>query len=146
MRKEKKSKHFLNKPVFPGGLAAIKKVISENLKYPEEAQINQIEGSVYLRYEIDYKGQVKEAKIISSLGYGCDEEAIRLVKLLRFEVPKTRGFKVAYHKNIRIHFNLPKTEAPSKTIINYSYSTNSTDKKNNKKKPNSGNYNYTIRL
>ncbi len=146
MRKEKKSNHFLNKPVFPGGLDAIKKIISENLKYPEEAQKNQIEGAVYLRYEIDYKGKVNGAKIISSLGHGCDEEAIRLVKLLQFEVPKTRGFKVVYHKNIRIHFSLPKTETPSKPAVNYSYSTKSTVKNNKEKKPNSGSFNYTIRL
>ena len=141
MRKEKKSKHFLQKPVFPGGLSAIKKFIAENLKYPKEAQKKQIEGAVYLRYEIDYKGMVNDVKIISSLGYGCDEEATRLVKLFRFEVPKTRGLKVGYHKNIRIHFKLPLPKAAKPEIqVNYTIS-----KKEEKKKDiDSSGFDYTI--
>ena len=60
-----------------------------------------------MRYEINYKGDVTDVKIIGGLDDSCNEEAIRVVKLFKFVVPKNpRGIKVTFHKNIRIHFRL----------------------------------------
>ena len=78
-KRSAKDKHFLKQPIYKGGQKVMDKVIQENLKYPKEALANKIEGSVYLRYGIDYKGNVIETKVISSLGYGCAEEAVRIV-------------------------------------------------------------------
>ena len=90
-------------------------LIKENLKYPPKAIKNKIEGKVHLRYEIDYKGNVVRTSVISSLGYGCDEEAERLVKLLKFEIPKVpRKMRLKFNKTIRINFKLPKPK-PKKT-------------------------------
>lgn len=73
-----------------------------------------------MRYDIDFKGNVVDAKILAGLGHGCDEEALRLVKLLKFDVQKTRGLRVLYHKNIQIHFRLPKAvKAPAPTVVQY---------------------------
>jgi len=109
MSKSKKDEHFVKKPIYPGGLTAMRKLIAAELKYPAEALKEKIEGSVYVRYGIDYNGRVSEVKVLQGLGHDCDEEAIRVVKLLKFEVPKTpRRVKVGFHKKIRIHFKLPK--------------------------------------
>jgi len=127
MKKEKKDKHFLHKPVFPGGIKAMRKLIRENLQYPEAARNKKVEGTVHLRYAINYLGEVTEAKVISGLSSGCDEEAVRLVKLFRFEVPKNRKVRVLFHKTIQVHFRLPKraqpkAEAPDTTrTITYQY-------------------------
>lgn len=110
MRKERKEKHFIRKPFYEGGLKAMREFIAKNKKYPQEALDKKIEGIVYLKYTIDYKGKVIETKVLRSLGYGCDEEAQRIVKLLRFEAPKNRGVKIKFFKNIQIHFKLPKKE------------------------------------
>lgn len=110
MRKEAKDIEFIKKPVYKGGPKAMRKFIEQHLRYPKEALEKKVEGTVYLNYDINHKGEVIGAKVIKSVGYGCDEEAIRLVKLLKFEVPKNHGVRVVFHKNIQIHFRLPKVK------------------------------------
>ncbi len=91
----------------PGGSKSIKEFIAKNLKYPPEALANRIEGSVTLRLTINHKGHVTEAHVISHLGHGCDEEAVRVASMLIFEVEPPRGLRVVYHKKLTIHFKLP---------------------------------------
>ncbi len=120
MRKEAKDKEFIKKPVYKGGPKALQKFIGQHLRYPEEALEKKVEGTVFLNYDINHEGQVTGARVIKGLGYGCDEEALRLVKLLKFEVPKNRGVRVVFHKNIQIHFRLPKEkEKPLQVQYNY---------------------------
>lgn len=150
MSKEKKDKNFIKKPIYEGGPSALKAFIGKNLRYPKAALEEKIEGTVVLKYSIDYKGKVVDAKVISGLGHGCDEEAIRLARLLKFEVPRTRGVKVLFHKDIKIHFRLPKKKAsPEKAqaaTILYSY----TEKKKKEEEKNppkeNGGYSYTVTI
>ena len=46
----------------------MKKFIGSNLRYPEEALKNKIEGTVYLRYDIDHQGTVTDAKVVKGIG------------------------------------------------------------------------------
>ncbi|MEM6722416.1 MAG: energy transducer TonB, partial [Bacteroidota bacterium] len=109
MDHSRKKKDFIYQPIYRGGQEAMKTFISQNLKYPEAAQKAGVEGTVRINYDINHLGKVIKTKVISSLGHGCDEEAQRLVKLLRFEIPKKpRNLKVRFHKDINIHFKLPK--------------------------------------
>jgi protein TonB len=125
MHKETKDKDFLRKPIYKGGQKALRKFIGDNLRYPPEALENKIKGTVYVKYTIGQKGNVTDAKVVSGIGHGCDEEALRLVKLLHFEVPKNRGLRVLFHQNIQIHFRLPKVE--NKPInVQYNYVTTPT--------------------
>jgi protein TonB len=118
MDKDSRDKRFIRKPIYPGGKAAYNAFITSNLKYPEAALKKRIEGKVRLRYGINYKGDVIEVKVQSSLGHGCDEEAIRIIKLLKFEVPKgPRKLKVLFHKTITINFKLPKQKIVTKKIV-----------------------------
>lgn len=132
MKKKRKEKHFIDKPEYLGGLSAMRTFIKKNLKYPDEALEKKIEGSVYCTYQVSYKGKVEKVKVISGLGYGCDEEAIRLIKLLKFTPPKApRKMKIWFNKKLRIHFRLPKTKPspkekkinPPKYNVSVSYST-----------------------
>lgn len=144
VKKQRKEKHFIKKPVYPGGQKALNAFIREHLKYPKDALEQGIEGSVYIRYSIGIKGDVVQTQVISSLGHGCDEEAERLVKLLRFDVDKVFRARVLYHKKIRVWFKRPKQSAPKaevKTQINYQLTST---KKKSKITP-SG-FSYTITL
>ncbi len=114
MEREKKPKHFINHPTYPGGNKAFTDFIYGNLKYPKLAAEARLEGVVLLRYDIDNQGVVSDVQLMKGLGLGCDEEAIRVVKLLRFEVPKNRGLRVTFHKNVRIQFKMAKVEAVPK--------------------------------
>lgn len=118
MKKERKVDSFIKQPYFQGGEKALKDFVSKHLVYPELARINNIEGDVSMRYEINHKGDVTDVKIIGGLDDSCNDEAIRVVKLFKFVVPKNpRGIKVTFHKNIRIHFRInqakPVTTTPS---------------------------------
>jgi len=116
-KKERKGKHFLKQPIYKGGKVAMDTLIKQSLVYPKKALEEKIEGSVYVRYEIDYKGKVKGTKVLSSLGYGCDEEACRIIKMFQFEVPQIpRKMKALFNKNIRIHFRLPKQKKVTQSI------------------------------
>ena len=108
MEKEKKPKHFIAQPTYPGGSKAMTDFIYKNLRFPKLAAEAKLEGMVFLRYDIDDKGRVTDVLVIKSLGKGCDEEAVRVTKMLRFDVPKNRGLRVTFHKNLRIQFKMAK--------------------------------------
>ena len=139
MPKERKAKNFLPKPIYPGGPKAMNTFIANELKYPEEARQNRIEGTVVIRLDINYKGTVTAAHVKSSLGYGCDEEAQRVGMLLNFTVNgQYRRGKLLFHKNLNIHFRLPKPKVQA-TKIQYQITKET-------KESSSASYNYTITL
>lgn len=105
---EKRHNTFLNHPTYPGGSKAMNEFITQNLQYPEQALQNNISGSVYLRYIVNDEGIVESVQILKSLGYGCDEEAIRIVKLLKFGSVSNRGIRLKSTKKIKINFNFIK--------------------------------------
>ena len=109
MKKKTKPESFIQKPKYPGGKKALDDFIRTNMRYPEEALQQRVEGSVTVRYDTNVFGAVADAKVIHGIGYGCDEEAVRLVKLLRYEKKKYRGLRVIHHQTIHIHFLLPGT-------------------------------------
>ncbi len=62
------------------GKKSYKEYLENNLNYPDQAIANDIEGTVILEVFIGTTGEVQSIDIKKSLGYGCDEEAIRLVR------------------------------------------------------------------
>jgi len=151
MKKTRSANQFIKSPQYRGGLTAMRKFISQNLVYPESAKAEKINGSVYIRYEINNKGKVVDTRVISGLGYGCDEEAERVVRLLEFDVEKVRKLRVSHHKKIRVWFKYleqkKKTKPLSKTTIQYT--VRPTKSSTNSSKPKSapgGGYSYTIKF
>jgi len=130
-------KRFLNLPKYLGGSKAFREFIAQNLHYPKPALEAKAEGSVIVEYDILDSGTVNNPHVLKGLGYGCDEEAIRVVNLLRFEKVKNRGVRVKMTTKTNINFILPKES------INYtvSYSSKPEIKNNNPVK-----HNYTIQL
>jgi TonB family protein len=108
------TKKSIPQPKYVGGDAALIQFIVANMQYPQLALENKTEGTVGIKYTINHDGIVSDCKIIKSVGDGCDEEAIRLVKLLKYEVDRNiRGLKVIYHKDIYIGFKLKIEIMPS---------------------------------
>ncbi|MDR3286892.1 MAG: energy transducer TonB [Prevotellaceae bacterium] len=123
---EKKQKHFLVHPTYPGGNKALSEFISQNLHYPEQAAQNDISGSVHLQYVVTDDGFVESVQVLKGLGYGCDEEAIRVVKLLKFGSVRNRGMRLKSTKRIKINFN--KTVKTQDIIYNLKQDENQTTK------------------
>jgi len=89
-------------PSFPGGEAARKRFLGENLKYPQMAKESGIQGKVYVTFVVEPNGSVSGIKILRGIGGGCDEEAIRVSKLMpKWIAGKQRG------KPVRVQFNMP---------------------------------------
>ncbi|MCW8804169.1 MAG: energy transducer TonB [Ignavibacteriaceae bacterium] len=89
-----------------GGLDSLQ----SRLQYPINAIEHSIEGNVYLLITVDSTGICTNQKIIKSLGFGCDEEAIRLVQTAKFLPAILNGKKINSECMIRIIFRLPKEE------------------------------------
>lgn len=143
MTQHPKKNNLLKLPVYPGGRKTFQEFIVKNFRYPKEAEGANIEGSVIVGYEITDYGMVQNPHIIKGLGYGCDEEAIRLIGLLRYEKVKNKRVRVKLTTKTTIHFNLQK--------LSISYSVTETKKQ---EKPEAGSepensstsYSYTIDL
>jgi TonB family protein len=139
----RKDKKFLKLPKYPGGKPALKKFIFENLKYPDQALENKIEGIVYVKYKVSALGEVISANVTKGIGYGCDEEAIRLCKILKYEKAKNRGIRVVSTIRSRIVFRLP----AAKASVSYQYKKSenkSQGKKTPAKEKQETSYSYTI--
>ena len=130
-QKSRKPESFIRQPDYPGGKKALDEFIRTNLKYPEEAIRNNIQGSVAVDFDIDIFGDVSNARIKHGIGYGCDEEAIRLVSLLKFQKKRYKGMHVVFHKSLNIHFHLHTASKipPQQQTLTYSY----TEKQDGKK-------------
>jgi TonB family protein len=62
------------------GERSYNKYIRQNLKYPASASAPGIHGPVVLEFDVATDGTPHNFRVIESLGYGCDEEAIRLIR------------------------------------------------------------------
>jgi TonB family protein len=94
-------------PEFPGGDVALRKFIANNVKYPESAQKNGIQGKVYVSFVVGKDGYVKNAKIVRGVDPALDAEALRVVNLQPKWKPGTqRGVAVNIQYTVPINFAL----------------------------------------
>jgi protein TonB len=143
MKKHRKDKDFLHLPTYPGGKKAYQEFIRMNLRYPDEALAAKVEGRVNLSFEVNDNGDVFNIQVMNSLGYGCDEEAVRLVSLLKYDKVKNRGVRVKSTIKTAIEFRIN----PAPAGMNYQYVITPTPpKKEEPPKKDSGGevYGYTI--
>lgn len=140
MKKKAKPESFIKQPKYPGGKKALDEFIRANLQYPEDALKNRVEGSVAVKYDVDIFGKTSGAVLIHGLGYGCDEEALRLVNLLQYEKKRYQGLRVTFHQSIVIHFHLPGRgiKQQQEVQIQYQYTEKSSPK------PEAGKISWTI--
>lgn len=96
---------------FPGGEAALLQFISRNLKYPEIAMEQELQGTVVLRFKVNVDGLVSDIKIEKSLSRECDQAAAAVVrKLPRFIPAKKDGRPVAVWFRLPLRFRVESTK------------------------------------
>ncbi len=120
----KREKKFLKLPHLDGGRELLKKFIKENLQYPEEAMKNKIEGDIIVKFKVTGKGEVINPEVVKGLGYGCDEEALRLVGMLSYQSVKNRGVRVITDNKIKIPFRIKHHIKPQKLSVSYTTTEN----------------------
>ncbi len=89
-------------PEFPGGMNKLAEYLGKNIKYPQMARESGIQGRVFVQFVVEPDGSVSNVAVMRSLGGGCDEEAIRVVKSMpKWKAGKQRG------KPVRVSYILP---------------------------------------
>ncbi len=77
-------------PSFPGGEFARKKFIRENIKLSKAFVDAKMKGTVYISFIVEIDGSISNVSVVSGIGLGCDEEAVRVVKLMPKWIPGSR--------------------------------------------------------
>jgi protein TonB len=94
-------------PEYPGGIDAMYEFIGSKIKYPEMAKDAGIKGKVHLVFMVDKNGDISDLKIERGIGGGCDEEAIRVMKLMpKWSPGKQRGRAVNVQYRMAINYSL----------------------------------------
>lgn len=89
-------------PEFPGGNAALGQFLQKNLRYPAAASRANVSGRVFVSFVVNSDGSIQDVQVLKGLGFGTDEEALRVVR----SMPKWRPGKQS-GRPVRVKFNLP---------------------------------------
>lgn len=89
-------------PEFPGGMDAFANYLRKNLRYPERAVDAGINGKVIVSFVIEKDGRLTDIRVLRGIGYGCDEEATRV---LRKSPPWKPGIQNS--RNVRVLYTIP---------------------------------------
>ena len=80
-------------PQFPGGEDAMKQFIKDNLKYPEEAQKQNKQGTIIINFIIDKEGKIRNPKVMRGIVKSLDDEALKVPNLMPAWAPGKQGGK-----------------------------------------------------
>jgi protein TonB len=95
-------------PTFSEG--DVNSYLARNIKYPPRALQADIEGVVYVSFVVGTDGSVSDAKILKGIGFGCDEEALRVVNSMPKWIPgKQSGRPVRVRVSISVKFRISQT-------------------------------------
>lgn len=69
-------------PEFPGGWSAFMQWLTKNLKYPQVAQNNKVQGTVVVTFIVNKDGSIANTKVSTSVDAALDAEALRVMKMM----------------------------------------------------------------
>lgn len=94
-------------PEFPGGYAAMRAYLNSELRYPSIARSANIQGTVWIEFLVNKKGEISDVKLLRGIGGGCDEEALRVVLQMPQWTPgKQHGLPVNVRYQLPVSFVL----------------------------------------
>ncbi|MDE7346984.1 MAG: energy transducer TonB [Muribaculaceae bacterium] len=92
---------------FPGGMPALMKWLSNNIRYPEAAQQNDVQGRVIVKFVVEKDGSVSQAQIVKGVDKDLDKEALRVVnKMPKWQAGKNNGVAVRSYFTLPVNFRL----------------------------------------
>jgi TonB family protein len=89
-------------PEFPGGPQAFSQFLGQNIVYPILARQNNTHGRVIITFVVDEEGKLTKIKVLRGIGSGCDEEAVRVLKLSPLWTPG-----MVDNKAVRVQYSVP---------------------------------------
>lgn len=96
-----------NMPGFPGGPMAMMQYLQGNIRYPEEARDNNIQGRVMIQFVVEKDGSISNTEVVKSVHELLDAEALRCISAMPAWTPGTqRGEAVRVKLMVPINFRL----------------------------------------
>lgn len=89
-------------PEFPGGMKELLKFLQNNLKYPENAMKNNVQGRVIVQFVVEKDGTLTEFKVARSVDPDLDAEALRVLQTMPKWKPGMQRGKI-----VRVKFTVP---------------------------------------
>ena len=89
-------------PQYPGGPQALFKFLSENVKYPAEAEKAGIQGRVIATFVVEKDGSISNAKVVKSVDPLLDAEALRVIGAMPNWKPGMQNGKI-----VRVKYTIP---------------------------------------
>lgn len=103
-------------PEFPGGQGALSLYLAKSVRYPKEAEKNNIQGRVIVSFDVEKDGSIADAHVVKSIHPALDEEAIRVVNSMPKWIPgKQNEDLVTVKYTVPITFKLAGKEAEKKS-------------------------------
>ena len=94
-------------PQYPGGPQALFKFLSENVKYPAEAEKAGIQGRVILTFVVEKDGSISKPTVVKSVDPLLDAEAVRVISAMpNWKPGKQNGKVVRVKYTVPLSFNL----------------------------------------
>jgi TonB family protein len=104
-------------PEFVGGTKELYRWLGSKIKYPKAAQSANVSGRVFVKFIVEADGTIGDVKIMKGIGFGCDEEAVRVVQNMpKWNPGIQNGRPVAVYYNMPIVFKLDEPNGGKKGI------------------------------
>lgn len=101
---------------FPGGIQALMQWLGMNVRYPEDAMKNDVQGRVIVKFVVNPDGSISDPTVLKSVEPSLDQEAVRVVMAMpKWEAAENHGQKVASYFNLPIAFKLTPSEPKDST-------------------------------
>ena len=89
-------------PEFPGGMNALRDFLGKSLNYPRAAASAGVSGKVFISFVVNTDGSLADVQVLKGIGFGCDEEALRVIhKMPHWKPGRQSG------RTVRVKYNLP---------------------------------------
>lgn len=104
--------NMINPPSYPGGIKKLYQFLAQTIRYPARASENNVQGTLFVSFTVERDGVLNDVKIEGrKLGFGLEEEALRVVKMSKRWIPGIQnGRTVRVKYNIPIRFTMPQNE------------------------------------
>ena len=94
-------------PQFPGGMPGLSQYLTGTLRYPAKARKANVQGTVFVSFVVTRTGSITDVTLLKGIGYGCDEEAVRVVELMPAWIPgRQSGRPVSVRYSLPLRFIL----------------------------------------
>ncbi|QQR87044.1 MAG: TonB family protein [Flavobacteriales bacterium] len=100
----------LPEPLIDGGVRGLPLHLGRNMRYPKDAFARSIEGTVHVEFTVETSGRVANVRALEQVGGGCTDEALRLVRTIRWKPGRKNGKRVRSIQEVGIVFKLGTTQ------------------------------------